>query len=1124
MSQIGIYPKLNDLHFQRKITLKKEYIPYKYDAKIGDIKERTHTICKKGKFFELSPHQEFVKRFISFDTPYNGLLLFHGLGSGKTCSAIGITEALRSFYVNKPNHKKILIVASPKLQKNYSLQLFDPDKLVKEKGLWNLTGCVGNQLLSELNLSSTTMNHLSKEELIAQIEKIIKEHYVFMGYSKFSNHIHNIIHGKNSLKKLRDEFEGRVIVIDEFHNIRAEELGSSDIKKKTASLLNTLVDNVKGIKLIFLTGTPMYNNSIEIVYLLNILNKNDGRPYMQKKEIREMFDKDNNLTEKGKETLIKYSNGYISFVRGENPYAFPYLVTPKMFNNKNSYQLLDQKPIEQFNGNEIKDPIKYLDLYMDDINEIQESAYHKIMTQIGEKFKEKDFSEIESLGYNELIKPIQSLIITYPTEEKSYSFGDDGLKYAMDFKNTSINQEFKYRSGSLDGMFKYDRIGEYSSKIKSILDMIINSKGIILVYSQFVYGGIIPLALALEELGFKRNETGRGKSLFKDKKKDINVLNLNGKLNPTKFLPAKYAIISGNPSISPDNDSEIRTLINNNNKDGEMIKVVLITEAGTEGIDMKNLRQVHIMEPWYNLNRLEQVIGRARRNCSHVDLPIEERNFELYLHSSRLSNPKIETVDTMLYRIAEIKSIKMGQVTRVLKSVAVDCLLNINQQKYADLNDNVKIKLSNGNEIDYSVKDEPYSSLCDYMDTCKYSCINNLDKLSIIDPSTYGYKNTKNNKIIEKVKYLFTKRHVYHHTEIINFIKTHTTSNEEIDRMLFEMVDTKIPVVDKFNKTGYIVRIANLYLFQPNELTDTQLMVHERMVPVTLKKKDFLVEKLNMDQREEKNNEKEKNFEEKFAETNSETNKEMLELEQLYERSNKTIDIKVKDEDWYSLFNEVKEYMKKMHITEKMIDSFLISHLCDQLILSQELNLLNYLLSKEEDTLSEFEKKIYNYYDKLIFEKNDKKYIGLIDIDSKKEVMVLYVLHQEFIGVSKEIWKKATLSERESIKIPYKKPSLSLTKIIGVMGYFKNNFQFKLLEIDGTKRSSTGALVENKGKSELIKILNQILGKDYYNSENTRKYSKTFLAIVCELYLRYFNETKSSNVFLTKTEFYMLRN
>ncbi len=91
------YPHLQNKDFQKKISLKKEF-QYKYDGTIKNIIEENNKqeLCKQNDIdFELSPHQEFVKRFMNFNTPYNGLLLYHGLGSGKTCSAIGITEEFR---------------------------------------------------------------------------------------------------------------------------------------------------------------------------------------------------------------------------------------------------------------------------------------------------------------------------------------------------------------------------------------------------------------------------------------------------------------------------------------------------------------------------------------------------------------------------------------------------------------------------------------------------------------------------------------------------------------------------------------------------------------------------------------------------------------------------------------------------------------------------------------------------------------------------------------------------------------------------------------------------------------------------------------------------------------------
>ena len=65
----------------------------------------------------------FVKNFLSFQTPYNALLLYHGLGTGKTCSAIGIAEEMRGFMKQIGLTQRILVVASPNVQNNFRLLL-----------------------------------------------------------------------------------------------------------------------------------------------------------------------------------------------------------------------------------------------------------------------------------------------------------------------------------------------------------------------------------------------------------------------------------------------------------------------------------------------------------------------------------------------------------------------------------------------------------------------------------------------------------------------------------------------------------------------------------------------------------------------------------------------------------------------------------------------------------------------------------------------------------------------------------------------------------------------------------------------------------------------------------------
>ena len=72
--------------------------------------------------------------------------------------------------------------------------------------------------------------------------------------------------------------------------------------------------------------------------------------------------------------------------------------------------------------------------------------------------------------------------------------------------------------------------------------------------------------------------------------------------------------ISGTDAQKAD---EFKTLVSKSNKDGDKIKIVIINQVAAEGYDFKNLREIHILEPWYNLNKTEQIIGRGVRNRSH---------------------------------------------------------------------------------------------------------------------------------------------------------------------------------------------------------------------------------------------------------------------------------------------------------------------------------------------------------------------------------------------------------------------------------------------------------------------------------------------------------------------------
>ena len=1071
------YPHLDDRELQKKITLKKEF-RHKYDGEIFPVQEKSKTLCKRASAFELSPHQEFVKKFISYQNPYNSLLLYHGLGSGKTCSAISITESLRMYSKYIPNFKKILMVASPNVQENFKLQLFDPSKLTRMNGLWNLHGCVGNSLLKELNIDEA--HAMNRDDLIYRIKKVIKDNYSFIGYGSFANFIEKQLSTKNT-KKIQNTFSSRVIVIDEIHNIRITEKSSDSIGKKIASMLNKLVRYVKGIKFIFLTGTPMYNDPKEIVYLLNLMNLNDGRGVI---EIKDVFTESGDLKEGGKEILQEKANGYVSFVRGENPYVFPYMVTPSMYKDPNS-SLLSDKPTVQFNEKKITSHIEHLDLYRVSISEIQEEAYVKAIQHIEEK-KTEDFENLDSLGYNDLMKPIQTLLITYPHESGFYT-AEEGLQYAMNYKETMYppsRNDFVYNDTTLKDMFLYENIGKYSSKIKSLLDHIIDSKGIVLIYSQYINGGLVPIALALEELGFKRHGD-KSKTLFRDKKPDLNVYNL--KNDPTykgPFKQAKYSIISGEKMISPNNNEEIYGLTHDN-EEGQTIKVVLISQAGTEGIDLKNVRQVHVMEPWYNLNRIEQIIGRARRNCSHSMLPLQERNFTLFLYVSVLTDPRIESLDGLLYRMAEKKSIKIGKVSRILKSVSVDCLLNKAQQNFANMTEKITLLLSNGQKIKYEVKDKPFSSLCDYSNTCEYECVNKITSDDKEDLLTYSYKDTQNNKLEDKVKLLFSKKHVYTKKEIIRLLHSPI---EDILRTFTDMIEHKTPISDKYSKIGYMTQIADLYLFQPMELGDPRTSIYDRMRPIPVKPKTFLLSQ------------------EKVKESSD----KLSGLETLYLHA--TTLTEDPEEDWYKLFPKASEYLiKNMGLSKQEIDSFLISHLCDQLTHEKELSILQELYSKE---LNDFGKKLKAYYDNKIVNKEDTVAIGLLAKEGIRSVLEIYIWNEG--GLS---WRKATPTEKNMFKDMYATKKVNVHSTIGFMGYYSDHsYQFKIKEKKNPDTRGSYLLI--KKKSDIIDFMNHVLFKDKIVFTKKDKITRTELTIISELFMRHL-DTKKERYFLSKIEYHL---
>ena len=897
-----LYPQLNDPEFALNIAQRKEFYDTKYDAVIPVSQQQMEAEAAKmcGAAFELAPHQLFVRNFLSVMTPYNSLLLYHGLGTGKTCSAISVAEEMRDYmnHLGTGTTKKILVVASVNVQDNFRKQLFDFNKLKFNRVTrqFVIRGCTGSKLLKEVGatveLTDLTEQNVERTRvgIVQRITRLIQSNYEFMGYIELANTVRRLTTGTaDPVRAIKSAFNHRLVIVDEIHNVRSDEEAKDKDKdkdkdkagKSVAEELHKLVRYADNLRLLLLSGTPMYNDPREIVWLLNLMNVNDRRAPIS---VKDVFDSDGNLLQAngrnvGAEMLRIKSNGYISVVKGENPYIFPYRMYPADFAPERSYLLnREAHPSQQLNGTPIPNPIQHLDLHLTPAGAYQEAVYHHII----DRKRLEMTADATSFGSFLLKQPIESLNMVYPSAEfdkllersrrvsaaasgseavtvadtaalarinLSALLGDAGVKRVMKYDVSDDGariSNFEYKPALLakyGRIFSRQEIGKYSSKIASICAQIEKANGIVLIYSEYIGGGAVPIALALEEMGFSRYDAQVG-SLFKTA--PVPQMMASANQNPKRFA-AKYAMFTGDKQLSPDNRAELEALTTEN-EHGQRIKVVIISKAGSEGIDFKNVRQVHIMEPWYNMNRIEQIVGRAVRNCSHADLPFVERNVQLFLYGTLLTaTPAEEAADLYVYRLAETKAAQIGQVSRVLKENAVDCLLNIDQTKFSQeviqrhnhgQNVTVRQVLADGTRLpSYAVGDRPFSFVCDYQARCEYQCaVGARDKIQVND-DTYSQPFIAMNadRITQRIRDLFREEHFYARRLLLAHLSAHP--REQVDVALTRLLhDDRERLVDKYGRSGRMINVGEYYLFQPSEITDPRIGVHDRSAPLQFKR------------------------------------------------------------------------------------------------------------------------------------------------------------------------------------------------------------------------------------------------------------------------------------------------
>ena len=553
----------------------KKYKKYKLKPSKENIKE----LCQPKKF-QLQPQQKFLPEYL-YDNKktINGLLIYHRIGSGKTCTAINIAEKFKKIY-------NIMVILPAALIGNFKDEL--------------ISSCPGNNIYITENennkLKEIEYGSSEYKEIMIKIDERIKKYYTIYSYHKFIDLIQeNKINLKNT-----------ILIIDEIQNMIS----------MTGTFYRTLKNIIEktdknSLKVFLLSATPMFDRPVEIALTLNLLRPKELLPIGNDFNNKFISSTKNNMGINYKainlKKFTKLTTNLISYYRGAPLQAFPEMEFKVVRCNMSDFQYKS-----------------YL------------TSLSKLDDNIKGFFKDVDLLKLPADFF---LGPRMISNVAFPNK----SIGDVGFS---SFKDSNLQN-----------------IKKFSIKFYKILKKIKKSTGPIFIYSNFKsVGGLKSLIKFIEYHGYKNYKTfGEG--------------------------PKTYAIWTGDEPHHI--KEEIKHVFNQKeNINGSKIKIMLGSPSIKEGVSLLRVEQIHILEPYWNLSRIQQIIGRGIRFCSHKDLPKYKQIVKVYLYIAKHTKEDI-SIDDYIWTLAKKKNKLIEQFEHILKENAIDCKLFHSRNYYKTDNKNL---------------------------------------------------------------------------------------------------------------------------------------------------------------------------------------------------------------------------------------------------------------------------------------------------------------------------------------------------------------------------------------------------------------------------------------------------
>ncbi len=380
---------MDDENFEKKIAKNKEFSIHKISKfptirTIEDFNRVSNELCGK---FETTLYQHFISQYLSYRTPYRSIMLYYGVGVGKTCTAITLTEALLSTKIMDTTEPHIWVIMPQALEENFSKEIFNYDfKTFKEL----LNQCTGDNYIKLLNIYENAFNNDKNKKDNINIKNLLKKRYEIFTYDSFMKHIN---------EKYNDKIvENKVIIIDEAHNIRS----TNNKEKGTYSTLKKILEKGNNNRLILLSATPMYNEPRDILDLFNLMLINDKRDNILK-EYYKVFNNNNKFKfdDKTKILIKQLSSNYISYLKGKNPFTFALKLKASYNSN---IKILKTEPSKDPSNNPISTKeLGWLEYITDDIVISNLGIYQKNkIDKLKNVINKINYNNVEENDENEL--------------------------------------------------------------------------------------------------------------------------------------------------------------------------------------------------------------------------------------------------------------------------------------------------------------------------------------------------------------------------------------------------------------------------------------------------------------------------------------------------------------------------------------------------------------------------------------------------------------------------------------------------------------------------------------------------------------------------------------------------